>query len=652
MLRISCLSVAVICCLIVHSVAAEFAPQKHLDRPIIGPLLSVQELQSFCQLRLKPVPAFDRAEDWTTFADEVRQRTLDNVVFRGAAAQWRDAKTSVEWLDTIDGGDGYRIKKLRYEALPGLWIPALLYEPTQLDAKAPVFLNVNGHDRAGKAAGYKQLRCINLAKRGILALNLEWVGMGQLRADGYSHARLNQLDLCGTSGVAVHYLAMKRALDLILTHPNADATRVGVAGLSGGGWQTIFFSSLEKRVTLCNPVAGYSGFVTRSNYFSDLGDSEQTPVDLGANADYTMLTALLAPRAALLTFNVADKCCFAAGHALPPLLDAARPTYRLLGKENDLRWHVNHVPGSHNFEQDNREALYRVIGDTFFPGDAKYPRHEVASRDELKTGDQLNVPLPEVNADFHSLASKLAESLPQYAMIPQDATGLATWRKQTQSRLTTVVRPSVYRTVGQTDHVEQADGVDVIHWRLRVGDVWTVPAVEFAPPQPKSTVLLVADAGRNSAATQVQEQLKLGNRVVAVDILNWGESKPKSHGWLWMLMISTVGDRPLGVQASQLASLARWSQATHGNGPVSILGVGPKASLSTLIAAALDSQAIGRVETREGLASLKQVLTDNLIVSAQPEYFCFGLLEQFDIPQLEALVGRDRITRSDVSSAK
>ena len=35
----------------------------------------------------------------------------------------------------------------------------------------PVVINVNGHDGDGKAAPYKQMRCINLAKRGMLALN-------------------------------------------------------------------------------------------------------------------------------------------------------------------------------------------------------------------------------------------------------------------------------------------------------------------------------------------------------------------------------------------------------------------------------------------------------------------------------------------------
>ncbi len=122
--------------------------------------------------------------------------------------------------------------------------------------KAPVFLNVNGHDGAGKAADYKQIRCINQAKRGIISLNLEWVGMGQLRGEGFGHTKMNQLDLCGTSGVAPHFIAMQRGIDILLAHPQADPTRVGVAGLSGGGWQTIFISALDPRVTLSNPGGG------------------------------------------------------------------------------------------------------------------------------------------------------------------------------------------------------------------------------------------------------------------------------------------------------------------------------------------------------------------------------------------------------------
>ena len=40
--------------------------------------------------------------------------------------------------------------------------------------------------------------------------------------------------------------------------------------------------------------------------------------------------------------------------------------FRLLGVESNLRAHVNHDPGTHNYGLDNRQAFYRMIGDHFF----------------------------------------------------------------------------------------------------------------------------------------------------------------------------------------------------------------------------------------------------------------------------------------------
>ena len=615
--------------------AAEIDPQPYLDRSLVDAKLPLAEVAAYCQQRLQPIPRFEKADEWTKYADRVRQRVLNEVVFRGEAAEWRKAKSKIEWLGEVKAGQGYRIKKVRYEALPGMWIPALLYEPEKLSDQVPVFLNVNGHDANGKAAIYKQCRCINQAKRGILSLNVEWFGMGQLRVEGNSHARMNQLDLCGTSGVAPFFLAMQRGIDLLLAHPHADPQRVGVAGLSGGGWQTIFISSLDTRVTLCNPVAGYSSFQTRTEFASDLGDSEQTPVDLGATADYSLLTAMLAPRAALLTFNATDNCCFAAGHALPPLLAAAQPVYHLFGKDNELRSHVNHVPGNHNFAQENREALYRAIGDTFFPGEAAYERHEIDCVDEIKTAEDLQVPLPQANETFHTLALRLADRPSSASAEPTDA------RKQ----LAQVVRAKHWDVKGEVEHQESKHGVEITHWRLRVGDRWTVPAVEFAPAKPERTVLLVAEAGRKSLAGEVTRHLQANCRVVALDPFYWGESKIASRDYLWALMVSTVGDRPLGVQASQLSAIARWSAQQFKSSPITLVGIGPRASLAALVAAGLESEAIQNVETVGGLESLKQVLSDDLTVATHPEYFCFGLLDQFDIPQLVALVGNQRLTR-------
>ncbi len=400
--------------------AAEPSPlEAALSREIIGPRQSLLDVQDHIESRLPRMPSAKSVAEWEKHSQRIRRDVLDRVVFRGEAVVWRDAKCEVKWFDAIAGGPGYRIRKLRYEALPGLWIPALLYEPEKLSGKVPVVLAVNGHDGKGKAARYKQIRCINLAKRGMVVLNVEWLGMGQLRGVGYQHYRMNQLDLCGTSGVAPFYLAMTRGIDVLLALPNADAERVAVSGLSGGGWQTIFVSSLDLRVRLANPVAGYSAFrVKVRDHYKDLGDSEQTPCDLATVADYTHLTALRAPRPTLLTYNSKDNCCFEAGYALPPLLDAARPIFTLYGKDKALRSHINDDPGTHNYEKDNRQAFYRMIGDFFYAGDKTYTSDEITSDKEVKSSEELAVDLPRRNADFNSLALDLAKSLPPRSRTP------------------------------------------------------------------------------------------------------------------------------------------------------------------------------------------------------------------------------------------
>ena len=113
---------------------------------------------------------------WQRDVAALRSQFLDQVVFAGRAAEWRDAPSRVEWLEWIDGGPGYRIRKLRYEALPGLWIPGLLYMPTGLSGPAPAMLHPVGHSPEGKAEVALQARCINLAKRGVIGLRITGTG--------------------------------------------------------------------------------------------------------------------------------------------------------------------------------------------------------------------------------------------------------------------------------------------------------------------------------------------------------------------------------------------------------------------------------------------------------------------------------------------
>jgi hypothetical protein len=350
----------------------------------------------------------------------------------------------------------------------------------------------------------------------------------------------------------------------------------------------------------------------------------------------------------LLTFNAEDNCCFRADHALQPLLQAAAPIFKLYGKEQNLRSHVNKVPGNHNFLIDNRQQLYRMLGDHFFAGDSSFDPTEIPSEDELKSKEDLLVELPEDNADFQTLALELAKHLPRNGKLPTDPKAAARWRSKQRNTLAEVVRLDSYGVQAIEAGKTTFDGGKATSWRLRIGGDWTVPAVELAGEKTNSTVILIADGGRKSVAAEAQSLLKAGNRVLAVDPFYFGESKIAQRDFLFGLMVSTVGKRPLGVQAAQLTAIARWSKKRHGV-PVRFLAVGPRTSLMALVAAALEPAAVESVELRKSYGSLKEIIEQNLGVNEAPELFCFGLLEQFDILQLAALAAPTRVRFAEPS---
>lgn len=587
-----------------------------LKREILGPKQTTVEAQVYAASKVPALPPAKTAAEWRAYAQGLRARILNEIVFRGEAKKWRDAESRIEWLDSL-AGEGYKVRKFRFEAAPDFWIPALLYEPSRLVGKVPVVLNVNGHEGEGKATPYIQERCINLAKRGMLAVNPEWAGKGELSAPGYSHTRMNQLDLVGTSGLSIFYLTLRNALTHALRHPNADASRVAVTGLSGGGWQTIMLSALDTRVKLAVPVAGYSSFATRAAWPDlDLGDSEQTPNDLGTIADYVHLTALLAPRPSLLIHNARDNCCFRADYAVAPLLREAAPVFRLLGAQDKLRYHLNFDSG-HNYGADNREALYRVLREFFYPKDETLGTAEIPVAGEVRTAEQLKVDLPAGSLDLHRVALKLSEGLPRKPVSANR-----------RAELAETVRSRGYKVTAFPAGESKMGGLTVRRWRLSMDGVWTVPAVEFAPENARGTVVVVADGGRAEAGEEVRALVESGRRVVAMDPLYYGESKFASRDYLYALLLATVGERLVGIQASQIAAAARWA------GGAEVHTFGPRTSLCGRVARALEPKAVSGVKTKDGLASLRSALERDLTVDKFPEYFCFGLLEKFELAEL------------------
>ncbi|MCY2990367.1 MAG: hypothetical protein NTY19_21195, partial [Planctomycetota bacterium] len=220
---------------------------------------------------------------------------------------------------------------------------------------------------------------------------------------------------------------------------------------------------------------------------------------------------------------------------------------------------------------------------------------------------------------------------------PTNQADAMAWQQVQRNRLREIVRTTEYEVQAtECDRAEQA-GVQVVRWKLLLGNAWTVPAVEFVSGAPQQTALVVADGGRASSAGEVVRLLAAGYRVVALDPFYFGESRIAERDYLFALLVAGVGQRPLGIQASQLAASARWVAVRYPDSPVTLVSVGPRSSVFALVAAALEPQAIAGAELHGSLGSLKEVIEQNWAVSEKPELFCFGLLEALDLKQIAAL---------------
>jgi hypothetical protein len=180
------------------------------------------------------------------------------------------------------------------------------------------------------------------------------------------------------------------------------------------------------------------------------------------------------------------------------------------------------------------------------------------------------------------------------------------------------------------------DGLDASRWQVSFNDRWTSPAVEFNVTGARSTAVVCCDGGRSDLGQTVERLVKAGERVIAIDLLNFGEAQGTIDGYE-ISMIATVGHRLLGIQAGQLAGAARWMRQRDPGSTVRLVAVGPRSSAIALVAAALEPDLVTGVDTNSAWRSLKELIDRNLDVRDAPELFCFGLLREFDLPQIKAL---------------
>lgn len=621
-----------------------------LTRPLETPDVVTFQLRQYVYQKVAKLPKPTSAEQWKAESERLRRHLLNDVVFHGWPQAWVNSAPKFEEVAVIETGHGYRMRKLRYEIVPGFQSTAILYEPEHLNGKVPGVLNPNGHEYPlGKAVEYKQKRCINMARHGMIALSLEWLSCGELNLEEDRHDFGAHLDLTGANVAGLFYLAMRRGLDYLDQDPHVDRSRLAVTGLSGGGWQTIVLSSLDPRVLVSIPVAGYSSLMSKLEHRDDFGDNEQVPADFLDGQDYTTLTAMRAPRPTLLIHNAEDDCCFRAALVKPYTYDEVKPFFALFGKEAAFAWHENTDPSTHNYQVDNRLAAYRFLSKEF---GMPVIDHEIPVDDEIKSYDELAVGLPKDNLTILGLARKLASEI-QREPVPTEADAKSRWMTTARSTLHSVVR---YRPAGIEHAWALANtkhrGVETLSWQflfdnhLSATAVWAraILAGEHAP-----ITIVLDDAGKKAAAPMIADRVNRGEQAVAVDVVFHGDAAPAARDVSsYVLMLSTTGQRALGVEAAQLISVARWMKARSGGVPVRIESSGIRNQVVALTAAALEPGLFTEVAVQDGMHSLQHLLDSPVQFEKAPELFCLDLYKDFDIDRLTLLAGATKVTELHV----
>jgi dipeptidyl aminopeptidase/acylaminoacyl peptidase len=74
---------------------------------------------------------------------------------------------------------GYRIEKIIYQSLPGVYVTGCLYLPDSINGKIPAVLDLMGHEQEAFRAPLYQLMIINLVKKGMVVFAIDPPGQGE-----------------------------------------------------------------------------------------------------------------------------------------------------------------------------------------------------------------------------------------------------------------------------------------------------------------------------------------------------------------------------------------------------------------------------------------------------------------------------------------
>lgn len=579
---------------------------------MLGTTLKKQAMLRFATHQLP-----DNLEEWQSMKEAITEK----IIHHSGLKIYPDLP-----LDIRETGsktiDGYTVKNIYFQTLPGVYATANLYIP-EGQGPFPAVVSMHGHWREGKMAESVQSLGHSLAKNGYVSLVIDAFGAGErttVHGDfEYHGANLGaSLMNIGESLLGVQVADNMRAVDLLISLPYVDSENIGATGASGGGNQTMWFAALDERIKAAIPIVSVGTFesaVMGSNCVCEL-----LPSGLSFTESAGVL-ALYAPRALKMCNHDQDSNPTFFPAEMQRSFHNAQPIFKLHGVEENVAYEVFDL--THGYWKEDREAMLGWF-DLHLKGIGTGESRPEKPFELLPMEDLLVFPMGKrsplvISTDTYTRnqGKKLREEfLKKQSLNPE----------QLKSDLRTVLGIDTSLEITNTFTFSRKDGWE--RSAIQTSDGTLIPILHVAPKNPDLGYTLFAYAnGKNEIPLNHLEELKdRGEGIVVVELSGTGEAASNvdakgtslaqfhtlSRAQLWL------GKTMLGEWVRELELASQYIKQAYN--PTSLNFEGNKeAGLAALFLSALKEDLLQKLTLRNVPVSY---LFDN---RAQIDYFSMGI---------------------------
>lgn len=535
---------------------------------------------------------------------------------------------------TIDADD-FTIEKLIFESQPGFYVTANVYRPRG-NGPFPAVLHPVGHSENGKAyASYQRANRL-LARHGFLVLCYDPIGQGErkqllgpggqpLHKASGEHQQLGVAPILLGQSLATYMVAdAVRAIDYLCGRPDVDSSRIGCAGISGGGNLTSYLMAFDERIAAAAPGC----FITthqRKNESPGPGDAEQNLyAQIRDGFDHSDFILSRAPKPTLILAATRD---FVPIEGTWEAYRQAKRVYTQLGHPERIG--LVEANAKHGFGRPLREACVQFM--------ARW-----LQKREVNVIEEDDTPIltdRELQATPYGQVRGLARSRSMLDLLVEREQLLRHRRPALTRdliRKVTGIRPLADLPEPRIEMLTETERPEPQRLVFHPEPGIVLPAL-YWPNGDAGPILLAPADGMNSAINEVQRWQQEGHPVLIVEVRDTGETKTRNWRFFGAdyYIAHMLGRCWLGMRSEDLLVCARWLHDSHDSKSVTLVAtgdVGPPAQH----AAALQPNLISDVDVRDSLKSWESLLTS---ADAQTHLHVVvrNVLGYYDLPDLQQL---------------